>query len=322
MGRPFSVIIFIAAAALAFSCSSGSDAEKIADSMDDALTDSLAFDDAQTAEGPPPPESGSADAPQISQAPAASEMRLGEQFVVSIAPAEAQNGETMSLILYVGKSKKHFVIPKTVTNGKLALTGVLKPARLNLRGYSVEIIIALKDADGLVGTYKKLSFKVADLDPLDASEDLLKDALNITVNWISSGRPAGSGDSSVPQITALAYAPTIVSLGRDDSIGISASADNKTNVAAILMSAPAAEGYLRITSFEKIPQNGSDGFDYYVSFALNKTSLLNRHLVVLLALEGNDGKNGLWYPWEFDVREGILDGDFDIFDFETDVNFR
>ncbi len=321
MGRRLSVIIFIAAAALAHSCSSGSNAEKIADSMDDVLTESLAFDDAQTVEGAPPPESGSAEAPQISQTPQISETRMGQSFLTTVAPSPATDGETMDLIVYVGKAKKHLAIKKTIADGKITLTGVLKTNNQALRGLTFNVALALRNSKGLVGPYKKIIFKVADLDPLEAGDDLLKDALDIAVSWIGSGRPPGVSDSSVPQIAGLAYAPAILSLGRVDSIGISATADNKTNVAAVLMSLPAADGYLRITAFEKVPQNGSDGFDYYVAFALNKTSLLNMHLVVLLALEGNDGRNGLWYPWEFDVREGVLDGDFDI-SLETDINLR
>lgn len=292
-------------------CGGKSRAGDIADSLEDRLTDALNFEDGQREDGAPGEGSDSAEAPQVLNAQLPEALRLGEPFVVAIETAFDAGERPLKAVVYVKGASRHIHVEARMLPSALGkqmmLFGVLS-VDLDLRDKRFELEVALKTQDGIMGMPYGWPLTIRDEAPQELPGEPI-DLVNLTgEEWFDSGRPEGEAGENAPQIRRI-EGPASFPVGLSRQVGpVSRNVAKPDDVVAVLLSVPGNPGYKRSRSIS--PRDIADGIFFGVDVTLNAQVPVGSRMVLLFALENEEGRVGLFRPYVFTaVEEGWSDGD-------------
>ncbi len=312
-------------AAAMFGCSKGGDAKNIAEGLEDALTDSMDFENGQKVDGAPPEGSASTDAPQIESVVMPEEFVAGEPFTIFITTKFATVADIEKTAVAVENAKSHIIVTQPAVEvtggGEVRLYGILQ-INDKLLDKSFNIKFSLGSKVGKYGLYHTKSMKISPVKAAGNPAELAKKALEDvqvaqSATWVDGERPAGDGSPSAPQIDSI-NAPSAVVLGQSFDVSLySSNVEDPTKVSAVIMGSPKLPGFWRITGFQTIEvpaakvyaPKAAKRYAFVVTVVINKLPAANYQPVFIWALQTVGGEAGAYYPWQMTLDNNPADGD-------------
>lgn len=294
-------ILFVLATLLVLAgCGSG-DSKTIAESLADKLTDALAIDGSNKADGPPPGSSSTPLAPVIS-ATEGTELRLGAPFAFTLTSAYTSE-DVDHAIVYVSGANRYFTVPGLIAGGSFAIAGTLGTDDL-LRGKSFDFQFALVTKAGVIGPYTSFGRQISDAIP-----ETGKTITAITSDGESShdsGRPAGSTDAAAPQIISLAGQSELAAGGSftisiSTRFGATVRKAAASSIDSVILTTPAN------TAYKEIPASAANGL-VTLHASLASDLAVGDRLIFMLALKAGT-LVGAYRPYLVRVVAMPTDGD-------------
>ncbi len=287
---------------------SDSDADKIANSLQDELTSSLNFEDAEIVEGTPPEgDANDNSAPQIDSLEAPPELIAGQPFSITVEAKEGTGGDgepdVAYTIIYVEGATKYLkVATSLIVENKVLFSELFGRLSDNskLLGLAFNLRVAFMSNGGATGGYVPWPLGVDEQEPIDP-EDAQTKVSFLNGQLVMEPKPDGNPDPQYPQITKI-EGPSELSEGESFTLKLYTDFKTPETITAAILAVPLVDGYVIISG-----QVTTTEYGYAMEVAgdiSGDASEIDWLMTFMVALQTENGGTGGYRDWMVSIIPG------------------